>query len=425
MKKTITVEVPEEEAIKFSEEVARLAAQMERAEAEDVERQARSAQRQAEFEEGHAAIRQSLQRIEQRDLASAAYWQELLRQQALELENLKREKQRLLKQVALACVFCWLACATAFAQGSPAASSPALEEASQLNQQAVKLHQEGKSAEAIPLAKKALKLREEALGQNHELVGITLFNLGSFHYSAQQYLEAESPYKRALQVYEATYGAEDDRLSVLLVRLGWIQHFKSAVSQAEGYFNRHLSLAEKNHSQEHVNVEAALISLGQFQEKIGKPEKAIPFMIRAIAIQEKLYGEIHKNTADTVEKCACLMAITNNAKGGAYLDRAMRIQSELATGVAPVSPKVLQGVATHKEAPEYPSAAKAARLSGTIIVKVLIGEDGTVIEATRLCGPDLLAPGAVNAARKWRFKPSVVNGNPTKVNGLLTFNFRL
>ena len=212
---------------------------------------------------------------------------------------------------------------------------------------------------------------------------------------------------------------------MLLVRLGWIQHYKSAAGSAEDYFKRNLALAEKNHPQEHVNVENALIAIGQFQEKIGKPEKAVPLFVRAIAIQEKLYGEINQKTAETIEKCACLMAVSNNAKGGEYLDRAIRIQNQLSSGTVSVSPKVLQGTATHKEAPEYPSAAKAARLTGLVIVKVLINEEGKVVEANRLCGPDLLAPGAVNAARKWHFKPSIVNGNPVKVSALLTFNFAL
>lgn len=425
MKKTITIEIPEEEAIKFSDDVARLVAQMKNAEVEDLERQVRSAQRKAEFEDMIASIRRSLQRMEQYHLASALYWQERLRQQKLELEHLKREKRYLLKQLMLACVYCWLACATAFAQGSPAAPAPAVEEASQLNQQAVRLYQEGKYAEAIPLAKKALKLREQALGENHELVGITLFNLGSFYYANQQYFEAESPYKRVLKIYETNYGKEDDRLEILLIRLGWISHSKGDAGATESYFKRNLAIAEKNHGQEHANVENALLALGQFQEKIGKPAQAVPFYVRTIAMQEKLYGAVHERIADTAEKCACLMMISKNAKGGEYRERAVTIRKKLDPNTASVSSGVLQGTALYKAQPAYPQAAKSGRVQGVVVVRVRIDESGNVIEANRLCGPDLLAPDSVAAARQWRFKPTLLDGKPIKVQGELTFNFTL
>lgn len=320
----------------------------------------------------------------------------------------------------LAGVVCGMLWVAALAQNP---TSSTLEEASQLNQQVVKLFKAGQFAEAIPLAKKALKLREESLGANHELVGVTLFNLGSSYFGNQQYLEAEAPYKRALKIYETVYGVENDQLETLLVRLGWINHFKGAAGTAEEYFKRNLAIAEKNHGSADVNIEHALLTLAQFQEKIGKPDKAVPFYVRAIEMQEKIYGAVHERIADTSEACACLMMVTKNAKGGEYRERAVKIRQQLSPSIASVSSGVLQGYATNKVAPEYPSAARAARLSGVVIVRVLINEQGQVLEAKRICGPDLLAPSSVAAARQWRFKPTTVDGKPVKVQGELTFNF--
>jgi protein TonB len=86
---------------------------------------------------------------------------------------------------------------------------------------------------------------------------------------------------------------------------------------------------------------------------------------------------------------------------------------------------VLHGVAIHREQPRYPGAAKAARLSGTVFIKVVIDEMGKVTDATIVCGADLLAVEAREAARKWRFKPTMVEGKPAKVQGILTFHFTL
>jgi protein TonB len=40
-------------------------------------------------------------------------------------------------------------------------------------------------------------------------------------------------------------------------------------------------------------------------------------------------------------------------------------------------------------------------------------------------GHPLLRDPAVNAARGWRFKPTLLSGQPVKVVGTITFNFSL
>ncbi len=64
MEKTITIEIPQEEATKFSDELARLVAQVEKTEAESLERDAQFAQMSAEFEELLAATKRSLNNVE-------------------------------------------------------------------------------------------------------------------------------------------------------------------------------------------------------------------------------------------------------------------------------------------------------------------------------------------------------------------------
>ena len=73
--------------------------------------------------------------------------------------------------------------------------------------------------------------------------------------------------------------------------------------------------------------------------------------------------------------------------------------------------------------PTYPPLAKAARVSGVVVVEVTVSEDGHVISATAVSGHPLLRDAAVSAARLWQFTPTVVNGKPVKVNDSLTFSF--
>jgi|SRR5262245_61810664 len=87
--------------------------------------------------------------------------------------------------------------------------------------------------------------------------------------------------------------------------------------------------------------------------------------------------------------------------------------------------RVDPGSALKKVAPAYPPEAKEAHVSGKVQVQVTISEEGRVIEATAISGPELLREAAVRAAEQWIFKPTKLDGAPVKVQGILTFNFEL
>jgi TonB family protein len=89
----------------------------------------------------------------------------------------------------------------------------------------------------------------------------------------------------------------------------------------------------------------------------------------------------------------------------------------------PVSGGVLDGRAISKPMPPYPALAKAANVSGTVVVRVLIDEDGKVTEAHAVSGHRLLRESAENAARNARFAPTQLSGKPVKVSGVITYTF--
>jgi TonB family protein len=86
--------------------------------------------------------------------------------------------------------------------------------------------------------------------------------------------------------------------------------------------------------------------------------------------------------------------------------------------------EVLEGNAITRVEPIYPPTARMMRAFGMVRVQVTISETGSVIDAKAISGHQALRPAAVAAASKWVFKPTTVNGEPIKVQGVLTFNFR-
>jgi TonB family protein len=86
---------------------------------------------------------------------------------------------------------------------------------------------------------------------------------------------------------------------------------------------------------------------------------------------------------------------------------------------------VLNGKAVSLPAPPYPPAAKAVRASGAVSIQILILENGTVFAAKPLSGHPLLRSAASDAACEARFTPTLLEGSPVKVSGVITYNFNL
>ncbi len=88
-----------------------------------------------------------------------------------------------------------------------------------------------------------------------------------------------------------------------------------------------------------------------------------------------------------------------------------------------ISLRVLNGKAISLPKPLYPAQARAAHASGVVIVWVQIDETGKVVSASTVTGHILLRSAAIEAAKLARFTPTMLDGQPVKVSGLVTYNF--
>ena len=91
----------------------------------------------------------------------------------------------------------------------------------------------------------------------------------------------------------------------------------------------------------------------------------------------------------------------------------------------PVSGGILNGKAVSLPPPAYPEAARRTRTSGTVAVEVVVDVSGKVISAKAVSGPVLLQQAAEMAARLARFTPTLISGQPTRVAGVINYNFSL
>src|SRR5207253_7216037 len=91
----------------------------------------------------------------------------------------------------------------------------------------------------------------------------------------------------------------------------------------------------------------------------------------------------------------------------------------------PVAVGSLAGKAKQRVSPAYPPLARTARVSGIVTVYLVVNEKGEVESVQRADGPAQLQQAATEAARRWKFLPTVGDGQPVRVSGYLSFNFSL
>jgi protein TonB len=75
--------------------------------------------------------------------------------------------------------------------------------------------------------------------------------------------------------------------------------------------------------------------------------------------------------------------------------------------------------------PEYPRAAKSARIQGVVKLHAIIDCDGKIVELAVEEGHALLVAAAVTAVQQWRYQPTLLNGEPIEVATDIQVVFRL
>ena len=90
-----------------------------------------------------------------------------------------------------------------------------------------------------------------------------------------------------------------------------------------------------------------------------------------------------------------------------------------------VTSVVLSGKATSLPQPMYPRIAKDAHVQGTVSIQILVSEEGKVLSAQVVSGNAMLITAAKDAAMRARFTPTMLNGQPVKIQGIINYNFTL
>ncbi len=96
-----------------------------------------------------------------------------------------------------------------------------------------------------------------------------------------------------------------------------------------------------------------------------------------------------------------------------------------ATRPVQVNSSLMQAALIHRVEPVYPVIAKAIHLEGVVHLRAIIRTDGSVGELALVDGNPILGIAAEAAVRDWRYKPTLLGGQPVEVETIITVNFVL
>ncbi len=91
----------------------------------------------------------------------------------------------------------------------------------------------------------------------------------------------------------------------------------------------------------------------------------------------------------------------------------------------PTSQGVEGGQLETRIAAIYPAQARAVGQQGTVVLDALIGEDGSVRDVRIVSGPPLLRQAAVDAVKRWKYKPYRLNGKVITTQTQVKLDFKL
>ena len=90
-----------------------------------------------------------------------------------------------------------------------------------------------------------------------------------------------------------------------------------------------------------------------------------------------------------------------------------------------ISSGVTEGLIIYRTTPAYPTIAKTAGVTGTIVLAATISKAGLIENLRVLSGHPMLREAAIDAVQKWRYRPYLLNNQPVEVETTINVVFSM
>lgn len=154
-------------------------------------------------------------------------------------------------------------------------------------------------------------------------------------------------------------------------------------------------------------------------------EKTRDIAANTVVKYEPLRSQNAANTGSHSDSTSVeLPSIHDGSNEPSALNGVLSAKASLPGLSIPVSQGISGGQLVYRVPPVYPAQARPRRLEGRVVLAAVIAEDGTLRDIKVIDGQPLLAQAAVDAVKRWRYKPYELDGKPVKNEIRISVDFK-
>ena len=139
--------------------------------------------------------------------------------------------------------------------------------------------------------------------------------------------------------------------------------------------------------------------------------------VRGIADSRSLSHSVSGSNAEDIPR------IVSTGVASSDLGKVLSASPALPKLGAPISQGVSGGVLLRKVQPVYPPEARRMHVEGSVVIDAMVTAQGQVDNLQLVSGDPMLAAAAMDAVRRWRYTPYLLNGNPIPKQTRITISF--
>lgn len=169
-------------------------------------------------------------------------------------------------------------------------------------------HAQGRLADAEPHARRAVRLREAALGGEHPAVAADMAALAAVVEARGRFAQAAQLYRRAATTFRRRLGAGSLEAGLAAAGLAAVEQQRGRTARARALYQRALPVLERKLGRDHADVALTVNNLAVLEQAAGRLRQAAALFRRAAASFARSVGPRHphsrlaRNNLKTVEK---------------------------------------------------------------------------------------------------------------------------
>src|SRR5229473_3063922 len=146
-------------------------------------------------------------------------------------------------------------------------------------------------AQGETVLRRALAIREKALGPNHPDVAAVLTTLGQIAFSQNRLNDAERDTSRAINIDESALGPDNLNTALARMQLGNLRNRQLREAEALDVYSRALDVFKKAHGQADIVVPVVLNNIAEIYKAQGRYQLAEARFLEALDLQEKTHRD--------------------------------------------------------------------------------------------------------------------------------------